>query len=179
MVVDGYNARDPMAMQFKDQRLLYYAATSTAKGGNHTVNVVTSLDLCHWSNKREVFRDSEVGTSGGPTESPFVVARNAKYYLFVCTNHGYNETAVYESDSPFHWDAGNLFGKFPAHAAARCSVLSVSVCAAGLGRNPIRTSSPVSPTIAKKLREAGRGENSGEYVENAYGPEVMGASWPE
>ena len=117
MVVDGYDARDPMVMQFKDQWLLYYAATSTPKGGNHTVNVVTSLDLSHWSNKREVFRDPEVGTYGGPTESPFVVARNAKYYLFVCTNHGYNETAVYESDTPFHWDAGNLVGKFPAHAA--------------------------------------------------------------
>jgi beta-fructofuranosidase len=117
MVVDGYDARDPMVMQFKDQWLLYYAATSTVKGGNHTVNVVSSQDLCHWSNKLEVFRDPEVGTYGGPTESPFVVARNEKYYLFVCTNHGYNETAVYESDSPFHWDPGSLVGKFLAHAA--------------------------------------------------------------
>jgi arabinan endo-1,5-alpha-L-arabinosidase len=117
MVVDGYDARDPMVLRFEDQWLLYYAATSTTKGGNHTVKVVTSLDLCHWSNKQEVFRDPEVGTYGGPTESPFVVAHNAKYYLFVCTNHGYNETAVYESDSPFHWDVGNLVGKFPAHAA--------------------------------------------------------------
>ena len=60
---------------------------------------------------------AETGTDGGPTESPFVVAHNGKYYLFVCTNHDYNETAVYESDTPFHWDAVNLVGKFPAHAA--------------------------------------------------------------
>jgi hypothetical protein len=46
-----------------------------------------------------------------------VVSRNEKYYLFVCTNHGYNETAVYESETPFHWDAANLVAKFPAHAA--------------------------------------------------------------
>jgi arabinan endo-1,5-alpha-L-arabinosidase len=117
MVVDGYDSRDPMAIPFKDHWLLYYVATSKAEGGNHTVKVATSLDLIHWSNQQEVFRDAEVGTYGGPTESPFVVARNAKYYLFVCTNHGYNETAVYESGTPFHWETTNLVGKFPAHAA--------------------------------------------------------------
>jgi arabinan endo-1,5-alpha-L-arabinosidase len=117
MVVDGYDARDPMAMQFSDQWLLYYTATGKPEGGNHTVNVVSSADLSHWANKQEAFRDSEAGTYGGPTESPFVVARNAKYYLFVCTNHGYNETAVYVSETPFHWDATNLVGTFPAHAA--------------------------------------------------------------
>jgi arabinan endo-1,5-alpha-L-arabinosidase len=117
MVVDGYDARDPMAMRFKDQWLLYYAATSKPEGGNHTVDAVTSYDLSHWSGKQEVFRDPEIGTSGGPTESPFVVAHKNKYYLFVCTNRGYNETAVYESDTPFHWEAASPVGKFPAHAA--------------------------------------------------------------
>jgi len=122
MVGDGYDARDPMVLPFENQRfgnewLLYYTATSTPKGGNHTVKVVAGRDLSHWGNSREVFRDAETGTYGGPTESPFVVARNGKYYLFVCTNHGYNETAVYASETPFHWDAANLVGKFPAHAA--------------------------------------------------------------
>jgi beta-fructofuranosidase len=117
MVVDGYDSRDPMAIPFNDQWLLYYVATSTPTGGNHTVKVATGPDLIHWSHQQEVFRDPEVGTYGGPTESPFVVSRNEKYYLFVCTNHGYNETAVYESATPFHWDAANLVAKFPAHAA--------------------------------------------------------------
>jgi arabinan endo-1,5-alpha-L-arabinosidase len=117
MVVDGYDARDPMAMRFNDEWLMFYAATSKPEGGNHTVKAVSSKDLSHWSNKKEVFRDLEIGTYGGPTESPFVVAHNGKYYLFVCTNHGYNETAVYMSDTPLHWDAANLVGKFPAHAA--------------------------------------------------------------
>jgi arabinan endo-1,5-alpha-L-arabinosidase len=117
MVVDGYDARDPMVLPYGDQWLLYYCATTTPEGGNHTVKVATSRDLSHWTNPREVFRDAETGTYGGPTESPFVVTRNGKYYLFICTNHGYNETAVYASESPFHWDAANLVGKFPAHAA--------------------------------------------------------------
>jgi predicted GH43/DUF377 family glycosyl hydrolase len=117
MVVDGYDARDPMVARFNGDWILYYAATSEAKGGNHTVKAVTSRELAHWSGQREVFRDPEVGTYGGPTESPFVVTRKGKYYLFVCTNHGYNETAVYESETPFHWDAERLVGKFPAHAA--------------------------------------------------------------
>jgi len=85
--------------------------------GNHTVKAAFSHDLIHWSQQTEVFRDAETGTYGGPTESPFVVKRNGKYYLFVCTNRGYNETAVYESDTPLRWDAGKLVGRFPAHAA--------------------------------------------------------------
>jgi arabinan endo-1,5-alpha-L-arabinosidase len=122
MVVDGYDARDPMVLRFDDQSLgdqwlLYYCATSTPEGGKHTVKVVSSRDLSHWANPQEVFRDAEAGTYGGPTESPFVVARDGKYYLFVCTNHSYNETVVYESETPFHWDAAKLVGKFPAHAA--------------------------------------------------------------
>lgn len=117
MVVDGYDARDPMVIEHDGKWILYYAATSTPKGGNHTVKAVVSTDLVHWSHQAEVFRDVETGTYGGPTESPFVVSRNDKCYLFVCSNHGYNETAVYESETPFHWDAERLVGKFPAHAA--------------------------------------------------------------
>lgn len=120
MVVDGYDSRDPMVIRYMDEWLLYYPATSTPQGGNHTVKAATSSDLIHWSNQREVFRDAEVGTFGGPTESPFVVTRNGKFYLFVCTNRGannYNETAVYESGTPLHWEAANLAGKFTAHAA--------------------------------------------------------------
>ena len=117
MVVDGYDARDPMVLRYNEQWVLYYTATTKPQGGHHTVNAVTSEDLTHWSQKKEVFVDVEMGTYGGPTESPFVVTRNGKCYLFVCTNHGYSETAVYESDHAFHWDPANLIGKFPAHAA--------------------------------------------------------------
>lgn len=117
MVMDGFDARDPMVMRHENEWILYYAATSTPRGGNHTVKAARGKDLVHWSNEREIFRDAEVGTYGGPTESPFVVARNGRFYLFVCTNHGYNETAAYVSDTPFHFEAANLAGKFAAHAA--------------------------------------------------------------
>jgi beta-fructofuranosidase len=120
MVVDGYDTRDPMVLRYQDKWLLYYPATSTPQGGNHTVKAAFSTDLIHWSQQQEVFRDAEVGTYGGPTESPFVVERQGRFYLFVCTNRGadnYNETAVYESNSPLHWEAANLAGKFRAHAA--------------------------------------------------------------
>ena len=57
MVVDGYDARDPMVMKSNDQWILYYAATSRPEGGNYTVKAVTSRDLSHWVNQQEVFRD--------------------------------------------------------------------------------------------------------------------------
>ena len=44
------------------------------------------------------------GTYGGPTEAPFVVQRGTLFMLFVCTNEPYNDTAVYVSAEPFHWD---------------------------------------------------------------------------
>jgi beta-fructofuranosidase len=117
MTVDGVDARDPMVLRVDDQWVMYYAATSTPQGGFHTVVSVTSKDLIHWSNRKEVFRSRTSGTYGGDTESPFVVHRNGKYYLFVCTNVSYNQTAVYESDSPFHWDLQHRVGQYPAHAS--------------------------------------------------------------
>ena len=117
MVVDGYDARDPMVFERDEGWILYYAATSTPSGGHHVVKAATSPDLAHWSRPTEVFRSTARGTYGGPTESPFVVQRNRKYYLFVCTNRGYNETAVYESETLLHWDQDKVLGKFRAHAA--------------------------------------------------------------
>jgi arabinan endo-1,5-alpha-L-arabinosidase len=117
LLIDGWDARDPMVLKVDNQWVLYYCATSTPQGGNHTVKAVTSTDLIHWSDPREVFSTPKVGRSGGPTESPFVVARNGKYYLFVCTNVGYSQTVTYESDSAFHWDIADQVGLFPSHAA--------------------------------------------------------------
>jgi len=117
LVVDGFDARDPMVLKVNDTWVLYYCATSTPQGGHHVVKAATSRDLLHWSDEQEVFRSPDMGRSGGPTESPFVVYREGKYYLFVCTNVGYSQTAAYVSDSAFHWDPANQVGLFPAHAA--------------------------------------------------------------
>ena len=117
MIVDGFDARDPMVLRLGDKWVMYYTATSEPTGGHWVVKAATSSDLVHWSEGKEVFRSEGIGTSGGPTESPQLVVRNGKYYLFMCTNTGYNETTAYESDSPFHWGLEDEIGKYPAHAS--------------------------------------------------------------
>lgn len=121
LLIDGFDARDPMVMRHGDQWILYYTANATPHGGNHIVAAVTSRDLVHWSDRQVVFRSLAVGTAGGPTESPFVVARNGRFYLFVCTNERYNTTAVYASGSPFSWHPADIVTTFPAHAAEAVS----------------------------------------------------------
>ena len=117
LLIDGFNARDPMVLRVREEWVLYYTANATPEGGNHTVKAVVSKDLLHWEKPREVFRTPSVGTWGGPTESPFVVHHSGKYYLFVCTNRGYSETAAYVSDNAFHWEFADVVGVFPSHAA--------------------------------------------------------------
>lgn len=117
LVIDGYDARDPMVARIGDEWVLYYTATSTPEGGNHVVAAVTSRDLVHWSNRCIVFTHPKQGTYGGPTESPFVVQRGDRYYLFLCENAPYNSTAVYVSNDPFAWSADAVAGHVPAHAA--------------------------------------------------------------
>jgi sucrose-6-phosphate hydrolase SacC (GH32 family) len=117
MVVDGFDARDPMVLRVGDVWVMYYTGNSEPIGGHHVVYAVTSKDLLHWSNRKEVFRHSQVGTYGGPTESPFVVNRDGKFFLFVCTNTPYSNTAVYKSDDPFHWEMTQQAGSIGAHAA--------------------------------------------------------------
>ncbi len=117
MIVDGFDARDPMILRDADQWIMYYTANRPAAKGNHVVMSVISDDLIHWKNPQVVFTNPKVGTYGGPTESPFVVKRNDKYYLFVCTNDPYDNTVAYESDSSFHWDINNQVADIPAHCA--------------------------------------------------------------
>jgi sucrose-6-phosphate hydrolase SacC (GH32 family) len=117
MIVDGFDARDPMVLQVDDQWILYYCATSTPQGGHHTVKAALSKHLLKWSDPIEVFRSPVEGSAGGPTESPFVVYREGKYYLFVCGENGYADTTAYVSDTPIHWDNANKVGKAAAHCA--------------------------------------------------------------
>ena len=117
IIIDGFDARDPMVIRMKDEWVLYYTANTTPQGGNHVVACVTSRDLIHWGNKRVVYTDACSGTYGGPTESPFVVYEQGKYYLFIGPRGEYNRTEVFESDDPFNFTADNIVGSFPAHAA--------------------------------------------------------------
>lgn len=117
MVVDGYDARDPCVRREGDLWAMYYTANRPVAKGNHVVAKVTSRDLIHWSEPKIVFTSSLVGTFGGPTESPFVVSRRGKHYLFVCTNQPYDMTAIYESDSLDKWEEKDEIGKIGAHCA--------------------------------------------------------------
>ncbi len=117
MVIDGFDARDPMVINHEGLWIMYYTATSTPAGGHHTVETVTSTNLVEWGNKQRVFTHLQTGTFGGPTESPFVIQRNGHFYLMVCTNDPYNTSAIYESDTPFGWSIDNVVGEFPTHAS--------------------------------------------------------------
>jgi arabinan endo-1,5-alpha-L-arabinosidase len=114
MVVDGFDGRDPFVMRVGDEWVLYYTANSTPDCGNHIIACLTSKDLVHWGGRRVAFMHPRAGSFGGPTESPFIVRRGTRYYLFVCDNEW---TDVYVSEDPFHWDFGRKATRILAHAA--------------------------------------------------------------
>ena len=117
MVVDGYDARDPMILKVGQQWVMYYTATFEPTGGNHVVCYRTSTDLVHWGERNIAFKDPSTGTYGGPTESPFVVRRENNYYLFIGPRPDYDGTDVFLSNSPYHWDLADKVGHINAHAA--------------------------------------------------------------
>jgi beta-fructofuranosidase len=112
---------------------MYYAATSTPTGGHFVVVATESQDLVHWHGRRVVYTDVCEGTYGGPTESPFVVERGGRYYLFIgpdweglLASHtrtgrydraSYRRTRVLESDDPFDFRLEHQVGSIDAHAA--------------------------------------------------------------
>jgi arabinan endo-1,5-alpha-L-arabinosidase len=116
LFTDGYEARDPYVLRVGEQWVMYYTANSAPQGGNHIVATRTSTDLVHWSERSVAYTDSARGTGAGPTESPFVVARDEGYYLFIGPrNWNYSLTEVFFSTDPFHF-AGPAIAKIPAHA---------------------------------------------------------------
>jgi beta-fructofuranosidase len=147
VVVDGFHARDPMVLAVGDHWLMYYTATSTPEGGNHIVAAVESSDLVSWSERRTVYTDQQMGTWGGPTESPFVLERDGWFYLFIgpdwqgpdrasIEDSSYRRTRVFASRDPLRFDAPQV-GIVHAHAAeviaADDGTLWVSHCGWGQG----------------------------------------------
>ena len=114
---DGYEARDPDVVRIGDEWVMYYTATSGPQGGNHVVAYRTSTDLLHWGSRQIAFTDPEVGTGGGPTESPFVVQRGPFWYLFLGPRGGYVGTDVYRSSDPRSFEQARKAGHLAAHAA--------------------------------------------------------------
>ena len=114
LLIDGFDARDPMVLRTGKEWILYYTGTSKPEGGSHVVFCVSSKDLLHWQDRKLVFTHPRTGTFGGPTESPFVVRRGESYYLFACDGGTIN---VYLSKNPFHWDIKDQVGTIYAHAS--------------------------------------------------------------
>jgi hypothetical protein len=112
---DGWDARDPFVMKVGEQWVLYYAATSEPEGGQHIVAYRTSTDLRHWGPRQIAYVDRAAGTYGGNTESPFVVARGADYYLFIGPRDRYSATTVLHSRDPFHFGDSQVT-ELPVHA---------------------------------------------------------------
>jgi beta-fructofuranosidase len=117
VVVDGYDARDPMVIRAGDEWVMYYTATTRPEGGNHIVACRTSRDLVRWGERRTVFTDPTTGKGGGPTESPFVLRRGRYYYLFIGPRGGYVGTDVFRSGDPFHFRIEDKVGHIESHAA--------------------------------------------------------------
>jgi arabinan endo-1,5-alpha-L-arabinosidase len=117
VVVDGLEARDPMVLRDGDRWICYYTATQRPDGGHFVVAAVTSDDLITWSARTEVFIHPREGTFGGPTESPFVVRRGDRFYLFVTDD---DTVHVYASHDPLHWSASDHVLAYTGHA---CEVI--------------------------------------------------------
>ncbi|HEX6240699.1 MAG TPA: family 43 glycosylhydrolase [Polyangiales bacterium] len=100
LFVDGFEARDPFVMRVGDRWVMYYTATDDPAGGHHVVAYRTSADLRSWSERAIAYRDVSMGTGAGPTESPFVVARDEGFYLFIGPREDYVSTTVYFSADP-------------------------------------------------------------------------------
>ena len=66
LIVDGFEARDPMVQRVGDRWVLYYTATSEPAGGHHVVVAAESDDLVHWSGRHIVYTDPMEGTDGRP-----------------------------------------------------------------------------------------------------------------
>ncbi|GAA2333039.1 hypothetical protein GCM10009854_05580 [Saccharopolyspora halophila] len=136
LFTDGFDARDPMVTRVGPLWVMYYTATSTPEGGNHQVAYRVSMDLVRWSGKRVAFEHPERGTTGGPTESPFVVRRPDGWYLFICCESGYEDTRVYRSADPFRFTVDNPAGRINAHASEVIAEPdgTASITGAGWGR---------------------------------------------
>ncbi len=113
---DFYDARDPMVFEDKGTYYLYYTANFDRENMHHVVNVRTSKDLLHWSSARTALIHPEIGTYGGPTESPFVVKIGEYFYLFCGPDGDYHRTVVYRSPNPLHWEHSSQIASFPSHA---------------------------------------------------------------
>ncbi|MFF2040656.1 glycosyl hydrolase family 32 [Kitasatospora sp. NPDC058170] len=112
----GHDARDPMVLRIGGEWVMYYTELS-AVDGRHQVCYRRSTDLLTWGPPGAAFTDQATSADGvSVTESPFVVARDGWYYLFVGPRNGYDGTDVLASQDPFRFTLDGRAGHVPGHA---------------------------------------------------------------
>jgi hypothetical protein len=111
------NAKNKDPMVFFDERakqwIMYYSMMKNKT--QWVVGYSTSKDLLNWSEYKICFDEDSTEPN---VESPFVVKRNAKYYLFLSARPWPSgATDVFESDNPYSWDSKNIVKRInPWHA---------------------------------------------------------------
>ncbi|MFJ7280416.1 glycosyl hydrolase family 32 [Kitasatospora sp. NPDC098663] len=112
----GTAARDPMVLRIGAEWVMYYTELS-APGGHHQVCYRRSTDLLTWRDGGVAFADAATAADGvSVTESPFVVARDGWYHLFLGPRNGYEGTDVLASRDPFRFSLDGRAGHVPGHA---------------------------------------------------------------
>ncbi|WP_121834037.1 family 43 glycosylhydrolase, partial [Streptomyces sp. S1] len=111
----GLVARDPMVLRTGDAWTMYYTELS-GPGGHHVVAHRRSADLVRWSAPGVAFADASTDATVSVTESPYVVARDGWYYLFLGPRGGYEGTDVLTSRDPHRFDVTGYAGHVAGHA---------------------------------------------------------------
>ncbi|MFJ1704934.1 glycosyl hydrolase family 32 [Kitasatospora sp. NPDC088346] len=111
----GNAARDPMVLRIGGEWVMYY--TELSADGRHQVCHRRSTDLLTWGEPGTAFTDQATSADGvSVTESPFVVARDGWYHLFIGPRNGYEGTDVLASRDPFRFTLDGYAGHVPGHA---------------------------------------------------------------
>ena len=111
----------------EDSYLMYVAGTKEKKGA---ISCFSSCDLLSWQFEGFALTSGEnapLRNGCGPMESPFVLKKDGRFYLFTtytdCSDETYNDTLVFFSDDPkrfgeYDGENGNLqpVAKLRAHA---------------------------------------------------------------
>ncbi|HBP37582.1 MAG TPA: hypothetical protein DD640_02355 [Clostridiales bacterium] len=104
------SSRDPNVILYQDRFWMTYVSENKLLGRS-------SEDLYHWSEPVEVFHMDRPGVP----ESPCIIQREDRFYLFWCIYDGRNgpydnRTFVYYADTPCRFEPGNLLTQLEAHA---------------------------------------------------------------
>ena len=98
----------------KSQWVMYLSMLKDAK--KWVVGYSTSEDLYNWTDP-EICFDEDTEVPG--VESPFVIKRGDKYYMFLSARPWpYGAEEIFVSDTPYHWDVKDIVKSInPWHAA--------------------------------------------------------------